>query len=640
LALGFMRRHRRWLFVFLWVVILAFIVLYIPAFMGADAGTPGETLAKVGGRPITVGEFQKAYIRQRQMYERMYPGQLDAEAFRRMGLEEQTFDTLVTDRLIELEAKRLGLAVDDQELARKIATSPGLQENGRFIGVREYRRRLELQGVSVQEFEDSARRGLLGEKLRNLVTDGVMVSPADAEREFRRRNEQVKVEYVLADAARFRPQVGVSDDEVRARFESARDKYKLPERRIVSYLLLDAPTLQGRISVADADIDAYYQDHKDEFKEEEQVCASHILVKVKGADSAEGHPDAEAKSTAADLLKKVQAGGDFADLAKKNSEDQGSAPSGGDLGCFGRGRMLPEFENAAFSLQPGQTSDLVKTGFGYHIIRLASRREEKVPALSEVKERIRQTLMGERLRAMIEEQAGTISAELRRGRSLEQAARPAGLQVKKSPPLVRGEITPPLASPPLVARVFELKRGETEPTPLLVGRAYAFVTLDEIQPPRVPELKEVQEKVKADLVDEKSFERARTMAADLRQRAEGAGLEKAAAALGLVRKETPALVGRGQPMGDLGSDAALDQAAFSLPEKALSEPLRAPTGYAVIRVLERRAFDPAAFEAQKAALVAELRDARKDELFRAYLGQARQRFAVERRVEAFRRVVG
>jgi hypothetical protein len=156
----------------------------------------------------------------------------------------------------------------------------------------------------------------------------------------------------------------------------------------------------------------------------------------------------------------------------------------------------------------------------------------------------------------------------------------------------------------------------------------------------VPELKEVQEKVKADLVDEKSFERARTMAADLRQRAEGAGLEKAAAALGLVRKETPALVGRGQPMGDLGSDAALDQAAFSLPEKALSEPLRAPTGYAVIRVLERRAFDPAAFEAQKAALVAELRDARKDELFRAYLGQARQRFAVERRVEAFRRVVG
>jgi peptidyl-prolyl cis-trans isomerase D len=336
----------------------------------------------------------------------------------------------------------------------------------------------------------------------------------------------------------------------------------------------------------------------------------------------------------------VQAGVDFADLAKKNSEDQGSAPSGGDLGCFGRGRMLPEFENAAFSLQPGQTSDLVKTSFGYHIIRMASRREEKVPALSEVKERIRQTLMNERLRAMIEEQAAAASAELRRGRSLEQAARPLGLQVKKSPPLVRGEAAPPLASPALVARAFELKRGETDPTPLLVGRGYAFISLDEVQPPRVPDLKEVQEKVKSDLVLEKSFERGRQMAAELRQRAESAGLDKAATALGLVRKETPGLVGRGQPIGDLGSDAALDQAAFTLPEKTLSDPLRAQAGYAVLRVLERRAFDPAAFEAQKPALMAELRDAQKEELFRAYLEQARQRFAVERRPEAFRRVVG
>jgi peptidyl-prolyl cis-trans isomerase D len=641
LALGFMRRHRRWLFVFLWVVILAFIVLYIPAFMGADAGTPGETLARVGGQPITVGEFQKAYIRQRQMYERMYPGQLDAEAFRRMGLEEQTFDSLVTDRLIELEARRLGLTVDDSELARKIATSPGLQENGRFIGAREYRRRLELQGIPIQEFEDSARRSLLAEKLRNLVTDGVVVTPGEAEREFRRRNEQAKAEYVLVDAARFRPQVTVDDAEVRARFESARESYKLPERRVVSYLMLDAPTLQGRIAITEADLDAYYQDHKDDFKEEEQVCASHILVKVKSNDTGEGHPEAEAKAKGEDLLKKVLSGGDFAELAKQNSEDQGSAPSGGDLGCFGRGRMLPEFENAAFSLQPGQTtSELVKTSFGYHIIRVASRREEKVPALSEVKDRIRQILMNDRLRAMIEEQAAAISAELRRGRSLEQAGRPAGLQVKKSPPLARGEVVPPLASPGLVARVFELKRGETEPTPLLVGRAYAFVTLDEIQPPRVPELKEVQEKVKADLVEEKSFERARAMAADLRQRAETAGLDKAATALGLVRKETPGLVGRGQPIGDLGSDAALDQAVFSLPEKTLSEPLRAPTGYAVVRVLERRPFDAAALEAQKPALMAELRDARKEEMFRAYLNQARQRFAVERRPEAFRRVVG
>jgi peptidyl-prolyl cis-trans isomerase D len=635
-----MRRHRRWLFVFLWVVILAFVVLYIPAFMGADAGTPGETLARVGGQPISVGEFQKAYLRQRQTYEQMYPGQLDAEAFKRMGLEEQTFDGLVTDRLIELEARRLGLTVDDEELARKIANSPRLQENGRFVGAREYRRRLELQGIPVREFEDSVRRGLLAEKLKSLVTDGVAVAPSEAEREYRRRNEQLKAEYVLVDAARFRPQVTVDDAEVRARFEAARESYRLPERRVVSYLMLDAPALQGRITITEADLGAYYQEHRDEFKEEEQVCASHILVKVKGADAAEGHPDGEARAKADDLLQKVRAGGDFAELARKSSEDQGSAASGGDLGCFGRGRMLPEFENAAFSLKPGETSDVVKTSFGYHILRMASRHEEKVPALSEVKDRIRQTLMNERLRAMIEEQAAAISADLRKGRSLDEAGRARGLQVKKSPPLARGETVEPLGSPVVVARAFSLKRGETDPTPLLVGRGYVFIALDEIQPPRLPELKEVQEKVKAELVERKTFERARAMAADLRPRAETAGLDKAATALGLVRKETPGMVGRGQPLGDLGSDADLDQAVFALAEKSLSEPLRAPAGYAVVRVLERHAFDPAAFEAQRAAVTAELRDQRREELFRAYLTQARQRFTVERQPEAFRRVVG
>ncbi|HEX9202818.1 MAG TPA: SurA N-terminal domain-containing protein, partial [Vicinamibacteria bacterium] len=161
MALGFMRRHRRWLYVFLWLVIAAFIILYIPAFQGVDAGSPGEVLAKVGSLPITVGEFQKSFQSQRRFYERLYEGRLDPAAFRRLGLEEQTFDSLVTERLITLEARRLGLSVSDEAVKRTLETSPEFQEGGRFLGGEEIRRRLEMQGVAVQEFEQSLRQKLL-----------------------------------------------------------------------------------------------------------------------------------------------------------------------------------------------------------------------------------------------------------------------------------------------------------------------------------------------------------------------------------------------------------------------------------------------------------------------------------------------
>jgi parvulin-like peptidyl-prolyl isomerase len=150
----------------------------------------------------------------------------------------------------------------------------------------------------------------------------------------------------------------------------------------------------------------------------------------------------------------------------------------------------------------------------------------------------------------------------------------------------------------------------------------------------------VEARVKADLLEERTLQAARARATEVRARAAKDGLEKAAAALGLVRKETAGLVPRGQPLGDLGTGAALEDAAFSLPQGTLSDPVRAAAGWAVLRVLEKKAFDPAAYEGQKATIVAGLKDQRRQQLFRAYLAQARQRYPVERRPEAFQRVLG
>ena len=639
MALGFMRRHRAWLNWLLVLVIATFILLYIPVFLKTDTGVPGEVVADVGGMSITRGEFDKAYERARQMYERMYQGRLDPAMLRSLGLEQQALEGLVSQRLVALEAKRLGLRVDDETVAQRLATLPEFQRDGRFVGAAEIRRLLDMQRVSVEEFEESLRDRIMAEQLQALVTDGVSVTPAEAEQEFRRRTEQVKLEYVLADAAKSREGQSVSDDEVKARFDSAKEAYRLPERRILSYVLADATALASRVSVTDREIEAYYQGHRDEFKQDEEACASHILIKVKQGEAKEGHADEEAKRIAQGVLDQVKAGKDFAELAKKSSEDQGSAAQGGSLGCFGHGRMVPEFDNAAFSLGAGETSDLVKSPFGYHIIRVTERKEEIFAPLAQVKERIRQTMLADRARTLAEDKMRGMSEALRRGKSLDEAARNEGLSVQKSAPLERGKPVPPLASPALLAKAFELPRGEVAKEPFALSSAYAFIAVDDVQPSRIPELKDVQARVRADLVEEKSLARARALAAQVRARAEKEGLDKAASALGLVRKETPALVGRGQPLAELGSTAALEEAAYALPEKTLSEPVRAAGGYAVIRVLEKKPFDPAAFEKEKPSITASLRGEKKQQLFQAFLEQARRRYPVERNLSALQRPV-
>ena len=185
MALGFMRRHRRWLNISLGLVIAAFIILYIPAFQGAAERGAGATLVEVGSLPITVGEYQKAYLRQREMYQNLYQGRLDPEAIKRLGLEEQTLQALIDDRVLQLEARRLGISVDDDTVRARLATSPEYQVDGHFMGGEELRRRLEMQGVSVGEFEQDLRNRILRERVASLVTDGVMVSPREAEDEFR-----------------------------------------------------------------------------------------------------------------------------------------------------------------------------------------------------------------------------------------------------------------------------------------------------------------------------------------------------------------------------------------------------------------------------------------------------------------------
>ena len=639
MALGFIRRHQRWLYGFLWIVIAAFIVLYIPVFF-AGGGGPGQTVGRVGKYQISVTEFRSAYDRALQQYQQLYQGRLDPAMARRIGLPDQVFHSLAQQALIAQEANRVGITVDDATLARQVLTDPQFQHNGQFMGAAQLRRLLSLQHISEDQFRESLRRSALRDRLEALITSAVDVTPAEVEQEYRRRNEQVRVEYAIAAAKPFEVGITPSDEDVKAWFDAHKEEYRVPERRVIEYLLLDRDAIRKDLRITDQQVKAYYDANQDEFMDEETVCASHILIKVKSdPKAAQGHDDEQAKKIANGLLEKLHNGADFGQLARKYSEDEGSASKGGDLGCFARGQMVPEFENVAFSLDAGETSGIVRSSFGYHIIHVNARHEEKPQPFDQVRERARQMIEDQQTQEKMEKLEGAIAGDLAKGRSLAEAGQRWNLTPQRTDPLARGASVAPLSSPTVTATAFEMEVGQTQPQPLSVPKGLAFISLAKIEASHLPELKDVRDKVREDIVTHEGLEKARALATKVASSASSEGLARAAAAAGLAVKETPGLVSREQPMGDLGTNAALERAVFALDKDGVTEPLRVDSGYAVVRVVEKKPIDPAAFEAAKASLADSLREAKRRQFFEAYLAEAIKRFPIER-TETLREVVG
>src|SRR5439155_21050781 len=269
----------------------------------------------------------------------------------------QILQQMVDERAALAEADRVGIRASDEEVRQRILSMPAFQENGQFVGEQRYQQVLRMQRppMTANEFEENVRRSLTVDKLRSSLTDWMSAPDPEIEKEYRRRNNKVKLAVVSFTADTFRTQVTVNDAEVASYFEGHKDEFKIPEKRKIRYLLIDIDVLRAKVVVPPADVDRTYKNNADQYTTPEQVRASHILFKTEGKD------DAAVKTTAEDVLKQAKSGADFAELAKKYSEDEGSAKNGGDLDYFGHGRMVPQFDTVVFTMEPGQISDPVKT---------------------------------------------------------------------------------------------------------------------------------------------------------------------------------------------------------------------------------------------------------------------------------------
>jgi peptidyl-prolyl cis-trans isomerase D len=624
-----MRRHQSWLKWSLALVVLAFIVFYIPDFVQQNPTGVGasarEVVAEVDGRPLTAGEFQQRYVAQVNAYRTQFGGAMNEQLLRQLGVDQQILAQMIDEEVAVVEAERQGISVSDDELAQQIMAIPGLQENGRFIGEARYEQLLRSQRppLTKNAFEERMRRGLVIERLRTALTDWVSVSDKELEDEYRTRNEKVKMQIVALTADAFRGQVKVTDADVSAHFDAHKAEYRVGEQRAIKYLLLDRDQARQKVTVPAADVQRYYNTNISQYQTPEQIRASHILLKTDGKD------EAAVRKTAEGILAQVKGGADFAALAKKVSEDEGSKEQGGDLNYFSRGRMVPEFEDAAFKMNAGETSDLVKSQFGFHIIRVVDKKAGATKTLDEVRQQITDVLQQQIADQQITTKAQQLAARIKDPGDLAEAAGENGLMVQESGLFQRTDPVPGLGQAPQVtAEAFQLKDGAVSGA-LSTARGVVFITVSNKKDPYVPNLDEVKDRVREDTTRAKatelSRERAGAVAAALKSAKDFAA---AAKAQGFPSQDTE-LIARQGTLPGVGVSPEVDKVAFGLPVGGVSDPIVTDRGTVIVKVVEKDDVTPAKFASAKEQFRTEIVNERRGRFFAAYMGKLKEKLNVQ-----------
>ena len=631
-----MRRHKGWLKWSLFIVVVSFVLLYIPSFLDdpTQGAASNAVVAEVEGREITAAQFRRVYNQQMQMYRQSYGANIDDRLLKQLGIDQRIVQQMIQEEASLAEAGTLGIRASDAEVRERILALPAFQENGQFIGDQRYRALLRMQNPPMRpdEFEDQIRRSIVVEKLQAALTGWITIADTDVEQEFRKRNEKVKLQVVTLPADKYREGLVASDEEVNKYFEEHKETFRVPEKRKVRYLTIDQQALRQKATVTAQQIERSYNDNIQQYSTPEQVRASHILLKTEGKD------DAAVKKQAEDLLAQLKKGANFEELAKKNSQDEASAAKGGDLDFFGKGQMVAEFDKVAFALAPGQMSDLVKTQFGYHIIKVTDKRAASQRTLAEVRTQIEDQLKFEQASTVAQNLANEVAGELKKPADFDKVARARTLHTGESGLFQQDEPIAGIGMAPAVSQqAFTMKEGEVS-EPLRTPQGYAFITVTGRQDPYIPKVDEVKAKVRDAVLKQKAIEAARQKAAAVAASLKTGDFEKNAKAAGLEPKTTE-LISRGQPIGDAGISPALESAAFALPAGAVSDPIVMENGAAIVKVVERKDVVADDLAKQKDSLREELLNDRKNKFFAAYMTKARQRMKIEINRETIAQIV-
>jgi peptidyl-prolyl cis-trans isomerase D len=599
---------------FLGIVCFGMIITLAPIPTGDSSRMETSALAEIHGASISTQDLYRTIQSRVRNMPAGYGSRL-VPIFAKPVLDE-----MILQRAVAGQAAKLGIEVSDDELRRALQAIPWLYTDGSFLGTEAYESIIQQQtGMTVPQFEAELRNGILLDKIRDVITDGIQVTPAEVRAEFLRRNARAKIEYVLFDPSQYLKAVEINDPSLEAFYKKAPERYKVPEQRRVRYVLIEADRLRPQIKVSESEVRQYYSQHISDYRVQDRVQVAHILFKTMGKK-----PDelATIEKTARDVLAQVKSGADFSELAKKYSEDS-SASKGGEIGWIVRGQTVKQFEDTAFSMKPGEVSDLIKTTYGIHIIKVLDKQSAHLQTVEEVKGKIQAELENQKLAAAQQSQGGELERKVKANpNAFETLARQAGFESKETALFRYNQAVPDLGNSETFHNLaFQLRVGQVG-TPFTVPKGLAIIQVLEIVPEHVPKLEEVRARVEQDYRAEQSKVVAAQKAKEFTASLKTGDLKKLAQAAHLEVKESKDFT-RQDNIEGLGSGSQIE-AAFTLNPGQTSDVVPVGQNNVVFRVISHTPASETEFAAQRDRIAEELLSEKRNLAFEIYRQNLKQ----------------
>jgi peptidyl-prolyl cis-trans isomerase D len=616
-----------------WIIKLLFgiIIIVFVGFYGFSRNreTIKEPVVTVGEKKISMKEFQEAYKNMLQFYTNIYKNQLSDEMIERLSLKQQVLDQLINKELLLLQAKKLNIRVSKEEVRKEIVKTQAFQENGVF-SQRAYERALGYYALSAKDFEKQQEEGLIVSVLEKMVTGSVKVSKKEIEDAFALEGETAKIEYVHFPPEKIKEEISVSEEESQDYYEKNKEDFTVPEKIKVKFLVFDPVAFEKKAEISEQEIADYYKLDPDQFSEEEKVRARHILFKVK--EKTDPEAEEKIKKLAEKILEEINLGADFGSLAKKYSEDTVSAEKDGDLGFFPRGTMVDAFEKTAFSLKPGEVGPLVKTQFGFHIIKVEEIKKAGIKPIEEVRDEIIKELKKEKAKKLVLKEAKRAFNRLFKSKDLDGYAKKNNFVLRESGYFAYGQSSEDQPDKKDFSEAaFALSTGELAPV-FVIGQKYYLVKLEDRQEQNIPELEKIKRAVEKKVREIKALEETKVWAtAALVKLNEKKVNWKDVGKEAELKLEKTELKRIGDYVPGIGVDKELKNEIFSLNKDKpyISDAYKTERGSYLIKLIEKGIPEAFSKEKEKSNVTNRLLQKKKADAFSQYIERLKEKTEIK-----------
>lgn len=622
--LGYLRRRAGSLIIkFLFAII---IIVFVFFFGFDDVGDRKENaIASVGDTDIMLNQYQMSFKNMVEFYRNIYDENLTPEIIEQLGLKETVLENLIDREVLLQEARRMKISVGKEELRQSIVQDPLFQEDG-FFSQRQYDFVLGYHGISTADYEKDKEAEIKLQKLQNMIKAGVTVSEKEVYDYFISNNEKARIVYAALTPEDIAFDGTVTPEDITLFYEENKEMFRKPETAQVSCLIFEPDFFMEKVQVDPEDVRMVYESEKYRFFEPMQVRARHILFKTGKEDDDERVQAQE--SNARSVLEKIDAGGSFEQLAQEFSDDTVTAEKGGDVGFFSSGEMVRAFEETAFSLQEGEVSGIVRSEFGFHIIKVEEIKPDRYKPLEQVEDSIVAELQMEKARDMAMRQSRRAFSRLFTSRDLEEYAQTEGMPLKTTDYFTYGGSEfDTLENKRFSQTAFSLAEGEIAPV-FTIGQKHFLIRLDERRPSFIPPVEELTAEIEKEVLKKKRHNAARLLATDLISDISAGKMAWQDLALteGVRLGETE-LKRTGEFISGIGRAPELKKEIFSLgmENTVLATPHEINRNVYIVKLLEKELPTDQMFEEEKKMVKQQLLSVKQKAVFNNFLDMLKKR---------------